>query len=196
MSFYLEPDSHIRDKVKVVIDFYKFATKKELDHATGVDISDLAAKKDFIALKLEVDKLDINKLVNVPTSLNNLKTKVDDLDVGKLKTVPVDLKKLSDVVDNEVVKNTKFNTLKTKVNNLEKKIPDATTLIYINQYNTDKQNLDMKIGDVDKKIPDTSGLVTTTVLKTKIREVKNKIPDISSLVITTVLNTKTTEVGN
>ena len=54
------------------------ATKKELDHATGVDTSDLAAKKDFIALKAEVDKLDINKLVNVPTSLNNLKTKVDD----------------------------------------------------------------------------------------------------------------------
>ena len=41
---------------------------------------DLAAKKDFIALKTEIDKLDIAKLVNVPTSLNNLKTKVDDLD--------------------------------------------------------------------------------------------------------------------
>ena len=71
-------------------------------------------------MKTEGDKLDINKLVNVPTSLNNLKTKVDDLDVGKLKTVPVDLKKLSDVVDNEVVKNTKFNTLKRKVNKLKK----------------------------------------------------------------------------
>ena len=76
------------------------ATKKELDHATGIDTSDLAAKKNFIALKAEVDKLDINKPVNVPTSLNNLKTKLDDLDVGKLKTVPVDLKKLSDVVAN------------------------------------------------------------------------------------------------
>ena len=92
----------------------------------------------------EVDKLDINKLVNVPTSLNNLKTKIDDLDVGKLKTAPVDLKKLSDVVDNEVVKNTKFNSLKTKVNKLDKKIPDATTLIHINQYNTDKHNLEKK----------------------------------------------------
>ena len=53
-------------------------------------------------------------MVNVPTSL---KSKVDDLDVGKLKTAPVDLKKLSYVVDNEVVRNKKFNTLKTKVNN-------------------------------------------------------------------------------
>ena len=81
-------------------------------------------------------------MVNLPTSLNNLKAKVDDLDVGKLKIDPVDLKKLSDVVDNEVVKKTKFNTLKTKVNNLENKIPDATTLIDIYQYNTDKQNLE------------------------------------------------------
>ena len=59
--------------------------------------------------------------MNVPVSLNNLKTKVDDLDVGNLKTVSIDLQKLSDVVDNNIVKNTKSNTLKTKVNSLEKK---------------------------------------------------------------------------
>ena len=83
--------------------------------------------------------------------MNNLKTKGDDLDVGKLKTVPVDLEKLRDAMDNEVIKNTKLNTLKTKVNNLEKNIPNATTLIDINQYSTDKQNLEKKIEDVDKK---------------------------------------------
>ena len=93
---------------------------------------------------MEVDKLEVNKLVNVPTNLDNLKTKLDGLDVGKLKTVCVELKKLSDAVDNEVVKNKKFNTTKTKVNNLEKNIPDATTLIHINQCNTDKQNLKKK----------------------------------------------------
>ena len=103
------------------------------------------------ALKCKVDKLDVNKLVNVPTSLNNLKTKVDDLGAIKWKTVPVDLRKLSDVVDNEVVKNTKFNTIKTKVNILEKKIPDATTLIHINQYNTIKQNLEKKMMLIKKK---------------------------------------------
>ena len=74
--------------------------------------------------------MDINKLLNnVPTSLNHLKTKVNDLDVGDLKTVPADLKKLSDVVDDEVVQNRKFNTLNTKLNNLEKKIPDALILL-------------------------------------------------------------------
>ena len=54
--------------------------------------------------------------------MNDLNTKVDVLDVGKLKTVTVDLQKLSDVVDNEVVKNPKFNILKTNISNLEKKI--------------------------------------------------------------------------
>ena len=51
---------------------------------------------------------------------------------------------LNNVADNEVVKNTKFNTQKTKVNDLENKIPDASTLICLNQYNIDKQNLGKK----------------------------------------------------
>ena len=41
MSNYLEPDSHIRYKVKVVLDLTNYATKKELEHATGIDTSDL-----------------------------------------------------------------------------------------------------------------------------------------------------------
>ena len=150
MRYYPEPDSHIRDKVKVLLDLTSYATKKDLDHATGIDSSVLAAKKDFIDLKAEVEKLDIVNLINVPINLNNLKAKVGGLDVDKLNTVPVDLKKLQDVVDNEVIKNTKFNTLKTKVNSLENKIRDAITLTDINQYNTDKHNLEKKIGDVDK----------------------------------------------
>ena len=49
-----------------------------------------------------------------------------------MKAVPVDLNKLSDVVDNEVAKNTKFNTSKAKVNKLENKTLDATTSILLN----------------------------------------------------------------
>ena len=100
-------------------------------------------------MNTEVDKLDMNKLVNARISLNSLKTKEDDLDVGKLKTVPVDLEKLRYMIESEIVKNTKLNTLKRKVNNLENQTPDATTLIHVNQYNTDKQNLEKKVGDVD-----------------------------------------------
>ena len=92
-------------------------------------------------MKAEVDKLDINKFVDVLIGFNTLKTKVDYLDVDKLKTLPIYLKKLSDAVSKEVLKKTVYN----KLNNLENKIPDATTLIHINQYSTDKQS------DVDKK---------------------------------------------
>ena len=99
---------------------------KELNNATGVDTSNITAKRDFIALKVEVDKLDINKLVNVPTSADNLKRKKDDLDVDKLKPVSIDLKKLRDIVSKEIVKSTQFNALNMTVN-LEKKLPDETS---------------------------------------------------------------------
>ena len=57
-----------------------------------VDKSNVAANKVIVALKAENDKVDINKLVNVPTRLNNLKRNADSLHIGKLKTVPVDSK--------------------------------------------------------------------------------------------------------
>ena len=99
-----------------------YATKKDLEYTTGAGASDLAAKKYFIALKAEVDKLDINKLINVPTSLNNLKTKIDDFDVGELKTVAIDLKRLNIVLDKKkAVKKTVYNKLNTKVNKFLKK---------------------------------------------------------------------------
>ena len=47
MSYYPEPDSYIRDKVRVVLNLSNYAIKNELDHATGVDTPDLSAKKDF-----------------------------------------------------------------------------------------------------------------------------------------------------
>ena len=68
-------------------------------------------------------------------------------------------------------------------------------MIYINQYNKDKQSLDKKSWLI-KKIPDTSGLVTATVWNTKISEVENKIPCTTSLVTTDFLNTKIGEVNN
>ena len=90
MGYYPEPDSHIKNKIKVILNLSNYATKKKLKNAASVETSDLAAKKDFIALKSEVDKLEINKFVNVPTSFNKLKAKVDGLDTGNLKTISVD----------------------------------------------------------------------------------------------------------
>ena len=36
MSCYPEPDSHIRDEVKVVLDLSNYATKRELEHTTSI----------------------------------------------------------------------------------------------------------------------------------------------------------------
>ena len=118
--------------------------------------------------------------------MNNSKPKVDDLVVGKLKTDPVDLKRLNKVVHNEVIKITKFITLMTKRNNLEKKNPIATKLIprksiQHRQSQFRKKKLEMLIKKTDR-----SGLVTTTVLNTKL--VKLKIKSLIFLNILTLKN--------
>ena len=99
------------------------------------------------------------------------------------------MKKLSDALDNEVFNNTKFISLNTtKLKTLEKKIPYATNLIHINEYNTDKQNLEIKIWDIDNKVPDASCLVTTTVLNTNFSEVENKFLGSSKYITTQEFN--------
>ena len=62
------------------------------------------------------DKLDTDKLKNVPSNWNNLKSKADKLDIEKLETTPVDLSKLSDLVKDDVAKKTEYDELIKKVN--------------------------------------------------------------------------------
>ena len=104
MSEYFPEPKLSGGSVKVELDLSNYATKTDLKNATGIDTSSFAKKVDLANLKSNVDKLDIDKLKNVPTNLSNLKSKVDKLDVDKLVPVPVDLSKLSDVVKNDVVK--------------------------------------------------------------------------------------------
>ena len=47
-----------------------YATKTDLKNATGVDTSRFAKKVDLANLKSNVDKLDTDKLKNVPTDLS------------------------------------------------------------------------------------------------------------------------------
>ena len=84
MSHYPKPDSYTRDKFKGKLHLSNYATKNELEHAIGINTWDLAAKKDFIASRTEIDKFGITQLTNVSTSWNNLKTKIVGSDVGKL----------------------------------------------------------------------------------------------------------------
>ena len=63
---------------------FNYATKTDIKTGTGVDTSSFAKKTDLANLNSDVDKLDIEKLKNVPSNLNNLKSNVDKLDTGKL----------------------------------------------------------------------------------------------------------------
>ena len=73
-------------------------------------ISHLLLKKtDLASSKSNLDKLDIDKLKNLPSNLSNLKNKVDEIGIRKLETTPVDLNKLSNVVKNDVVKKDVYN---------------------------------------------------------------------------------------
>ena len=112
-------------RVKVELDLSNYATKADLRNTTGVDTSKFVKKVDLASLTSNVDKLDIDKLKNVPTNLN-LKSIVDRLDVDKLVPVPVDLSKISDVVKNYVVKKDVYNA---PIKNIEDKIPDITNLV-------------------------------------------------------------------
>ena len=111
-----------------------YATKADLKTVAGVDTS----KFDLANSKSNVDKLDIDKLKNVPAHLSNLESKVDKLDVDKLEPVPVDLSELSDVAKNDVIKKDVYNA---KIRNTEDQIPDITNL-------TTKTTLNAKIKEV------------------------------------------------
>ena len=96
-----EPKS-IGGRVKVELHLSNYATKASLKNATRVDTSSFAKKVDSANLKSDVDKLDVDKLKNVPSGLSNLRSKVDKLYVDKLVPILADLSKLSDVVKNDV----------------------------------------------------------------------------------------------
>ena len=76
------------------------------------------------------------------TSLANLKTEFDKLDINKLVPVPTNLSKLSNVVKNDVVKKGVYNKLVAKVNNI-----DTSGFVLKTKYDTDKSELKNKIPD-------------------------------------------------
>ena len=120
MSEYFPELKSSGGRVNVKLDLSNYATKADSKKATGVDISKIAKTFDLATLKSHVDKLDIDKLKNVPSNLSNLKIKVDKLVVDKLVPIPVNVSKLSDVVKKDVYNN--------KIKNIEEKILDITYL--------------------------------------------------------------------
>ena len=161
MSQHFPPYNDSSRNIKLELDLSNFATKKDINDITHVDVSGFASKTNLAALKSEVDKIDTDKL----------------------KTVPADLAKLSNVVKNDVVKKTTYNTLKNKVDTI-----DTLKFVSRTKFTTDTNALDDIIDKVKKKIPDISGLATKSSVTRLITEqedythkVKKKIPDIIGL---------------
>ena len=169
-SEYFPKPNSLEKNVKVEMDLSNYAAKTDIKNSIRIDTSSFAKKVDLASLKSDVDKLDINKLKNVPTNLKNLKSKVHKLDVHKLVPVPVELSKLSDVVKNDVVKKDVYNA---KIKNIEYKIADITNW-------ATNASLNAKINDVKDEIPDITNLATKASLHAKINEVKSEIPNITN----------------
>ena len=116
-----EPYKPFGGDINVTVDISNHATKTDLENVTHVDTSSFALKTNLATLKTEVDKLDIDKLVPVPT----------------------DLSKLSNVVKNDVLKKTVYDKLVAKVNNI-----DTSDFVLKTKYNTDKAELENTIPNV------------------------------------------------
>ena len=128
-QYFPKPYEPVGGDINVKVDISHYATKTDLKNISHVDVISFALKSNLANLKTEVDKLDIDKLTPVPN----------------------DLAKLSNLVKNDVVKNTEYDKLVAKVNNI-----DITGFVLKTTYDTDKSDLEKKISDADKKILDTN----------------------------------------
>ena len=131
-----------------------YARKADLIGAAGADAFNPAAKSGWASLKFEVDEIDINKL----------------------NTVPVDLSKLSNVKNNDVVKETVYDKLVAKVNPIH-----TDRFLLKGKYDTDKSDLETKINEVDKKMPNATGIVKQTDDSFKIIKIEGKTLSITGL---------------
>ena len=60
-----KPFRSFGENINVKVDLSKYATKTDLKNVTRVDTSNFVLKTNFVNLKTEVDKLDIDKLAPV-----------------------------------------------------------------------------------------------------------------------------------
>ena len=176
MSEYFPKLQSHKENTKIKIDLSNYAKKADIKNVTHVETSSFALKTNLSSLKTEVDKLDINKLVPVPTDLSKLSNVVKN-DVVKKAVYNKLVAKVDNIDTSKFILKTKYDTGKTK---LEKKIPDTSNLVKRSDYNTkiteiEVSNLTTKtaLTTVENKIPDTSNLTTKTELTT----VENKIPE-------------------
>ena len=81
-QYFPKPYEPFGGDINVKVDLSNYATKADIKNISHVDTSNFALKSNLASLKTEVDKLDINKLVSVPTDLSKLNDAVKN-DVKK-----------------------------------------------------------------------------------------------------------------
>ena len=149
-QYFPKPYEPFGGDINVKVDLSNYATKADIKNIIHIDTSSFALKANFANLKTEVDKLDIDKLVLVPTGLS----------------------KLSNVVKNDVIKKKDvYDKLVAKINNLN---IGTGKFILKSDYDADKTELENKIPDVsgfasktalatvENNIPSISNLATKT----------------------------------
>ena len=174
-QYFPKPYERFGGDINVQVDFSNYATKADIKDISHVDTSRFALKTKFASLKTEVDKLNVDKLVPIPTDLSKLSNVVKN-DVVKKDVYDKFVAKVNSIDTSEFVLKTKYDTDKSE---LENKIPDTSGLIQKTSYGA-------KISEIEDKIPDVSNLVTKTALTT----VENKIPSVSSLVKKQIITPK------
>ena len=70
-QYFPKPFKNFRD-IRVRLDLSNYVTKADIKNIAHVHTSNFALKTNLANWKTEVDKLDINKLVPVPTDLRKL----------------------------------------------------------------------------------------------------------------------------
>ena len=142
-----------------------------------VDLSNYATKNDV----KNISHVDARSF-ELKTNLVSLKTGANKLDVGKLTPVPNDLAQLSNVIKNDVVKKTQYDKSASKANNI-----DTNGFVSRTKYEKGASDLEKKISNIDKKIPDVSSLVRKTNFNAKVAEIEGKIPDVTGFATNSVL---------
>ena len=83
-QYFPKPYDPFSGDINVKVDLSNYATKADIKNISQVDTSSFALKTNLGNLKTEVDKLDIDKLVPVPTDLNKLRHVVKMILLKKL----------------------------------------------------------------------------------------------------------------
>ena len=71
-QYFPKPYEPFAGDINVKFDLSNYATKTDLKNVTHVDVSNFPLKSNLASLKTEVDKVDIDKLVPVPSDLAKL----------------------------------------------------------------------------------------------------------------------------